>query len=72
MSLRNGLSSTPSPMPQEVVIQEVLTCFDVYARVRGARDSVLAASRADPREEERAFSELRQAITRLRATSRPG
>ena len=68
MPSRNDPSAPPPSTPQEIVIQEVLTCFDAYARIRGARDSVLAASRVSPREEERAFDDLRQAISRLRTT----
>ena len=52
------------------MILEVLACFDVYARIRGARDSVLAASRVSPQEEERAFDDLQQAISRLRTVPR--
>ncbi|WP_416956727.1 hypothetical protein [Streptomyces sp. Agncl-13] len=51
------------------MIQEVLTCFDAYARIRSARGSVLGASRVGPREEERAFNDLQQAIARLRTIS---
>jgi len=68
MPSRNDPSAPPPSMPQEIVIQEVLTCFDAYARIRRARDSVLAASRVSPREEERAFGDLQQAISRLRTT----
>ncbi|WP_078532911.1 hypothetical protein [Streptomyces hokutonensis] len=68
-------SNTPSPQPpltpQEGAVQEVLICFDAYARIRASRDSVLAASRVGPREEERAFADLQQAVARLRASSRP-
>lgn len=52
-------------------MQEVLACFDAYARNRVARDSLLAASRVGPREEEHAFADLQQAITRLRTASHP-
>jgi len=51
------------------VIQEVLTCFDAYARIRRARDSILTASRVGSREEEHAFNDLQQAIARLRTIS---
>lgn len=62
---------SPPPAPQELAVQEVLTCFDAYARIRASRDSVLAASRIGPREEERAFADLQQAVDRLRTASRP-
>lgn len=69
MSSRNGPLSPPPPTPEELAVQEVLTCFDVYARILGARHSVLSASRTGPREEDRAFSDLQQAISRLRTVS---
>lgn len=74
MSSRNDPFSPPPPTPEELAVQEVLTCFDAYARILGARHSVLAASRNGPREEERAFSDLQQAISRLRTISwsKPG
>ncbi|MFI2645593.1 hypothetical protein [Streptomyces sp. NPDC018610] len=59
----------PSPSPQES-IQQVLACFDAYARARRARDSLLPAGRVSPREEERVFDELRRAIERLRNSTR--
>ncbi|MEU8627792.1 hypothetical protein [Streptomyces sp. NPDC048669] len=59
-------SSPPPSLPREPLIQQVLACFDAYARVRGTRDSILPASRVTPREEQRAFDELRQAVARLR------
>ncbi|OKK04248.1 hypothetical protein AMK09_38115 [Streptomyces sp. CB02488] len=62
-------SSPPPAMPQESAIQQVLACFDAYARVHGTRDSILPASRVTPREEQRAFDELRHAIERLRDTT---
>ncbi|MBO0914483.1 hypothetical protein J1C73_09215 [Streptomyces laculatispora] len=65
MSLQRP-SSPPPSAPQEPVIQQVLACFDAYARVRGTRDSILPASRVTPREEQRAFDELRQAVGWLR------
>jgi hypothetical protein len=64
-------SSPPPSNSQELAAQEVLTCFDAYARIRAARDGVLSASRVGPREEERAFDDLQQAIARLRTVSRP-
>ncbi|MFF0133718.1 hypothetical protein [Streptomyces mirabilis] len=67
----NDPSSPPPSTPQERAVQEVLTCFDAYARIRAARDSFLSASRVGPREEERAFGDLQQAISRLRTASRP-
>ncbi|MBK3576465.1 hypothetical protein JHN63_22175 [Streptomyces sp. MBT65] len=64
--------SVPPPLtPQERAVQDVLTCFDAYARVRAARDSVLSSSRAGPWEEERAFDDLQRAVARLRTASRP-
>ncbi|MDT0474360.1 hypothetical protein ACIQKE_30385 [Streptomyces griseoviridis] len=53
-------------MSPEDVVQEVLIRFDSYERVRGARDSLLSASRVGPREEERSFEDLRRAVARLR------
>ncbi|MFE2971830.1 hypothetical protein ACFXKC_51340 [Streptomyces sp. NPDC059340] len=67
----NAPSTPPPPTPQERAVQEVLTCFDAYARIRASRDSLLSASRVRPREEERAFDDLQQAISRLRTASRP-
>ncbi|MFJ3671465.1 hypothetical protein ACIPSE_33880 [Streptomyces sp. NPDC090106] len=62
-----SLNTPPSePTAQELAIRQVLIRFDAYARIRAARDSVLAASRAGPRDEERAFDELEQAMARLR------
>lgn len=71
MSSPNGPSAPPQPTPQERAVQEVLTCFDAYARIRAARDSVLPASRPGPRGEEHAFGDLQQAVSRLRTASRP-
>ncbi|WP_331732001.1 hypothetical protein [Streptomyces sp. NBC_00989] len=71
MSSPNGPSSPPPPTRQELAVQEVLTCFDAYARIRASRDSVLSAARVGPREEERAFADLQQAVSRLRTASRP-
>lgn len=48
----NGPSNPPQPTPQERTAQEVFSCFDAYARIRAARDSVLSAPRAGPLEEE--------------------
>ncbi|MFE9687182.1 hypothetical protein [Streptomyces sp. NPDC006285] len=70
MPPRNSSSVPPSDSPQETAVQEVLTCFDAYARIRSARGSLLAASRVGPRDEERAFDDLQQAITRLRSVCR--
>ncbi|MBQ0850550.1 hypothetical protein J8N05_20475 [Streptomyces sp. BH-SS-21] len=71
MPAPTGPTSPPSPTAQERAAQEVLASFDAYARVRAARDGVLPSSRVGPREEERAFDELQQAIARLRTASRP-
>ncbi|MFF2130600.1 hypothetical protein ACFVW1_35575 [Streptomyces olivochromogenes] len=71
MSSPNAPSTPPPPTPQERAVQEVLTCFDAYVRIREARDSLLSASRVGPREEDRAFDDLQQAISRLRTASRP-
>ncbi|BDH07288.1 hypothetical protein HEK131_45150 [Streptomyces seoulensis] len=60
---------SPSPAPYEQAIQQVIAYFNAYDRARGALDSVLAASRASPREEQRAFNDLRQAVERLRHTT---
>ncbi|MFG2599095.1 hypothetical protein [Streptomyces sp. NPDC048462] len=59
-------SAPPPSIPQESAIEQVLACFDAYARAHGTRDSILPASRVTPREEQRAFDELRHAIERLR------
>ncbi|MFJ3673379.1 hypothetical protein ACIPSE_43710 [Streptomyces sp. NPDC090106] len=67
MPTPTGPSSVPSPTPQERAVREVLTRFDVYARIRAARAGVLSSSRVGPREEERAFDELQQAVVDLRA-----
>ncbi|MDQ1033320.1 hypothetical protein QF035_010902 [Streptomyces umbrinus] len=62
-------SNGPST-PQELIVQEVLTCFATHARIRSARGGLLAASRVGPRDGERAFDDLQQAITQLRTLSR--
>ncbi|MFJ2264018.1 hypothetical protein ACIOKD_38000 [Streptomyces sp. NPDC087844] len=62
--------SFPSLSPQKFMVQEVQTRFDTHARIRGTRGSRLPASRVGPRDEERAFGDLQQAFTRLRAFSR--
>ncbi|MET8404366.1 hypothetical protein [Streptomyces sp900116325] len=46
----------------------VLNRFDAYARIRGGRDSIFQSSRTTPQQEQRAFDDLAQAITRLRNT----
>ncbi|MGW4345235.1 hypothetical protein ACWEL8_09170 [Streptomyces sp. NPDC004690] len=58
-----------APRPQvsyEVMVHEVLVRFDAYARARGGRDSIFSASRTTPQQEQRAFDDLAQAVTRLR------
>ncbi|MFJ4517985.1 hypothetical protein [Streptomyces sp. NPDC088816] len=55
----------PIPASQDPV-QQVLACFDAYDRVRRAHDSLLPTNRVSPREEQRAFDDLRKAIERLR------
>ncbi|MEU3222142.1 hypothetical protein ABZ695_03155 [Streptomyces sp. NPDC006976] len=55
----------PSPPPQALV-EQVLICFDAYTRARGARDSLLSGGRVSPREEQRAFDDLRRVIEKLR------
>ncbi|MGW0565977.1 hypothetical protein [Streptomyces tauricus] len=71
MPPRNSPATPPPATPQETAVEAVLTCFDAYARIRGARDSLLTAGRGGPRDEERAFNDLQQAITQLRTVSRP-
>ncbi|MBK3564499.1 hypothetical protein [Streptomyces sp. MBT62] len=71
MPSSNNPSPPPPATPHDPAVQGVLTCFDTYARIRAARDSVLSASRVGQREEERAFGDLQQAISRLRSLSRP-
>ncbi|MDT0438924.1 MULTISPECIES: hypothetical protein [Streptomyces] len=66
MPPQNGSPPQGSPLSPEAAVQEVLVRFDSYARVRGARDSLLSASRTGPGEEERSFEDLRRAVTRLR------
>ncbi|MEU0133017.1 hypothetical protein ABZ172_03095 [Streptomyces sp. NPDC006296] len=58
----------PSPAPRDPV-QQVLACFDAYSRARGARDGLLSAARVSPREEQRAFDDLRRAVEQLRAAT---
>ncbi|MFE9953323.1 hypothetical protein ACFYRJ_38645 [Streptomyces sp. NPDC005531] len=67
MSSQNDPSSAPHIPPQELV-HGVLTRFDTYARLRGGRDSIFQSSRTTPQQEQRAFDDLAQAITRLRNT----
>ncbi|MEU7383936.1 MULTISPECIES: hypothetical protein [unclassified Streptomyces] len=58
-------SSAPRASLQELV-HEVLARFDAYARLRRGRDSLFQASRTTPQQEQRAFDDLAQAISRLR------
>lgn len=70
MPSSNVPSAPPPSSPHERAVQEVLTRFDAYARIRAVRDSIIGAPQVGPREEERAFDGLRQAVARLRATAR--
>ena len=63
-------SGSPLSAPEETIVQEVLGCFDVYARIRRARDSILTPVRLSPRDEQRAYDDLQQAISRLRTVCR--
>lgn len=63
-------SSSATLSPQELLVQRVLTCFGTYARIRSTRGALLTSSRVGPCDEERAFDNLQQAITRLRAFPR--
>ncbi|CAM5704530.1 hypothetical protein SALBM311S_00845 [Streptomyces alboniger] len=65
MSPQSDLPSMPQVLSQRLV-QEVLTRFDAYARIRGGRDSILAASRTTGQQENSAFNDLAEAVDRLR------
>ncbi|KAA0921229.1 hypothetical protein [Streptomyces apricus] len=65
------MPSTDGPTPRsacvpEALVQQVLSDFDAYARIRTNRDSLLTSARTGPREEEHAFSRLQDTITQLR------
>lgn len=62
----------PTSESQENAIRDVLACFDVFARIRTARDSILHSSRLGPRDEQRAFEDLQRAVTTLRAIASKG
>lgn len=69
MSLSDdGVDSVPF-VPQESIIQEVIGCFDVYARIRRTRDSIFTSVSFSPREEQRAYDDLQHAVARLRILS---
>lgn len=61
---------SPSLPPESLLIQEVITTFDAYARIRKAGDGILTAVRYSSGDEERAFDDLQRAVTRLRTSSR--
>ena len=65
MSPQSDLPSVPQFSSRELV-QEVLICFDAYARIRGGRDSILSASRTTGQQENKAFNDLAVAVDRLR------
>lgn len=65
MSAQSDLPSAPQFSSQELV-QEVLICFDAYARIRGGRASILAASRTTEQQENKALNALAEAVDRLR------
>ncbi|WP_326632959.1 MULTISPECIES: hypothetical protein [unclassified Streptomyces] len=67
MSPQNDPSSA-SHFPPKELVHGVLARFDTYARIRGGRDSIFESSRTTPQQEQRAFDDLAQAITRLRNT----
>ncbi|MGX4694618.1 hypothetical protein [Streptomyces sp. JNUCC 63] len=52
------------------MIGQVLARFDAYARIRNARDGILPVTRVTPQDERRAFSDLQEAIERLRDSIR--
>ncbi|MEZ3181290.1 hypothetical protein KYY02_22145 [Streptomyces pimonensis] len=70
MSLPNGPSSPDPSTSQEVAIQQVVDHFAVYTRIRRARDGIPTAVHFTPRDEQRAFDDLQQAISRLRTLPR--
>ncbi|MEV6260978.1 hypothetical protein AB0M42_09540 [Streptomyces sp. NPDC051784] len=60
-------SAAPGTSPsRDDTIEEVLTSFYDYARVRGSRDRILTTRPHSPRDEQRAFDALHRAMTRLR------
>lgn len=67
MSLQNDPSSA-SHLPPAELVHGALTRCDTYARIRGSRNSIFESSRTTPQQEQRAFDDLAQAITRLRDT----
>ncbi|MFE6041245.1 hypothetical protein [Streptomyces sp. NPDC056452] len=70
MSFSENASGSSPSAPEETIVEEVLGCFDVYARFRRARDSILNPVRFSPRDEQRAYDDLQRAISRLRTVRR--
>ncbi|MFD5876724.1 hypothetical protein [Streptomyces sp. NPDC060322] len=70
LSTWGDTSDAADSVPQETIVQEVLGCFDAYARIRKAHDSICTPVRFSPREEQRAYDDLQRAVSRLRASSR--
>lgn len=60
------MSPNPLPGPADDVVADVVNCFDAYTRVRLSLAGVLNATYLTERDEERAFSNLIRAVTRLR------
>lgn len=48
------------------LIEEVLRRFELYARIRAGRDSLLHTQRSSAQDEDMAFQELEAAMVRLR------
>ncbi|MFD8572351.1 hypothetical protein [Streptomyces sp. NPDC059639] len=58
MASRHQPSGPPSTSGHEEAVQDVIVCFEVFARTRTARESLLSSHHVDPREEQRAFANL--------------
>ncbi|MFC9282213.1 hypothetical protein [Streptomyces collinus] len=56
---------TQRPSPEEL-IEEALHRFDLYARIRAGRDSLLQTRRSSAQQEEKAFQDLEAVMARLR------
>ncbi|MFF5029818.1 hypothetical protein ACWERI_28445 [Streptomyces collinus] len=52
------------------LIEEALRRFDLYARMRAGRDSLLRTQRSSPQDEDKAFQELEAVMARLREKQR--
>ncbi|MET8583421.1 hypothetical protein ABZX39_21490 [Streptomyces collinus] len=49
------------------LVEEALRRFDLYARLRAGRDSLLQTQRSSAQDEDKAFQELEAVMARLRA-----